>query len=81
MEIKMSRGWIKLNKELNDLDKLVIDFVKVLDRNRIKYMLVSGYVSILFGRSMSSEDVDLIVKKISKRGAGNLKGHGTEMPS
>lgn len=63
----MSRGRIKLKKELNDLDKLVIDFVKILDRNKIKYVLVSGYVSILFGRSRSSEDIDLIVKKISKK--------------
>lgn len=67
MEIKMSRSRIKLKKELNDLDKLVIDFIKILDRNKIKYVLVSGYVSILFGRSRSSEDVDLIVKKISKK--------------
>jgi len=67
MELKMSRGRIKLDKKLNDLDELVIDFVKVLDRNRIKYVLVSGYVSILFGRSRSSEDVDIIVKKISRK--------------
>jgi hypothetical protein len=67
MEIKMSGGRIKLKKELNDLDKLVIDFTKILDRNKIKYVLVSGYVSILFGRSRSSEDVDVIAKKIFKR--------------
>lgn len=66
MEFKMSRGRIKLDKKLNELDELVLDFVKVLDRNRIKYVLVSGYVSILFGRSRSSEDIDIIVKKISK---------------
>jgi hypothetical protein len=67
MKIEVSRARIKLTKELNDLDKLVIDFVKILDRNKIKYVLVSGYVSILFGRSRSSEDIDIIVKKMSKR--------------
>jgi hypothetical protein len=67
MEIKISKDQIQLRKELNDLDKFVIDFVKILDRKRIKYVLVSGYVSILFGRSRSSEDIDIIVKKISKR--------------
>jgi hypothetical protein len=30
-------------------------------------VLVSGYVSILFGRSRSSEDIDIIVQKMSKR--------------
>jgi len=67
MEFKMSRGRIKLDKKLNDLDELVVDFVRVLDKSMIKYVLVSGYVSILFGRSRSSEDVDLIVKKISEK--------------
>ncbi|HEX9677372.1 hypothetical protein [Nitrososphaera sp.] len=67
MEIEVSGDQIKLNKELNDLDKLVIDFVKILDRNKVNYVLVSGYVSILFGRSRSSEDIDIIVEKISEK--------------
>jgi hypothetical protein len=66
MKIQVSRSRIKLNKELNDLDKLVIDFVRILKRRKLEYVLVSGYVSILFGRSRSSEDIDIIVKKISK---------------
>ena len=67
MKIKVSKASIRLVKELNDLDKLVVDFVRILDRNKIKYVLVSGYVSILFGRSRSSEDIDIIVKKLPKR--------------
>jgi hypothetical protein len=63
----VSKARIRLVKELNDLDKLVIDFVRILDRNKVKYVLVSGYVSILFGRSRSSEDIDIIVKKLPKR--------------
>jgi len=63
----VSKATIRLVKELNDLDKLVIDFVRILDRNKVKYVLVSGYVSILFGRSRSSEDIDIIVKKLPKR--------------
>ena len=63
----MSKANIRLVKELNDLDKLVLDFVRILDRNKVKYVLVSGYVSILFGRSRSSEDIDIIVKKLPKR--------------
>ncbi|MEW6603744.1 MAG: hypothetical protein AB1351_03525 [Thermoproteota archaeon] len=66
MEIDVSGGRITLDKELNDLDELVIDFVKVLDRSGIRYVLVSGYVAILFGRSRSSEDIDVIVEKMSE---------------
>lgn len=60
----MSGDQIRLDKVLNDLDRLVLDFVQILDRNRVNYVLVSGYISILFGRSRSSEDIDIIVKDI-----------------
>ena len=53
---------IKLNKKLNKLDKFVLDFCKLLD----KYVIVSGYVSILFGRSRSTEDVDLLIPPVTK---------------
>jgi predicted nucleotidyltransferase len=64
VDIDASEDPIKLHKALNELDKLVIDFVKILNESRINYVLVSGYVSILFGRSRSSEDIDLIVEKM-----------------
>jgi hypothetical protein len=64
MEIDVSDGRIVLNKELNDLDKLVIDFVSVLDKSNVNYVLISGYIAILFGRSRSSEDIDVIVERM-----------------
>ncbi len=67
MEIEVSGDQIKLSKQLNDLDELVIDFIKILDRNRVNYVLVSGYISILFGRSRSSEDIDLIAERVSEK--------------
>jgi hypothetical protein len=55
------RREIILDKELNNLDKFVIDFTKLLPN----YVLVSGYVSILTGRSRATEDVDLLIPKMS----------------
>ncbi|HRS42866.1 MAG TPA: hypothetical protein P5530_03270 [Candidatus Diapherotrites archaeon] len=52
------------NKEINELDSLVIDFVSVLDKHNIKYVIISGYVAIIFGRSRNSEDVDLFIEKM-----------------
>jgi len=66
VKIQVSKSQIRLRKELNDLDRLVIDFISILDKSKVRYVLVSGYVSILFGRSRSSEDIDVIVGKISK---------------
>ncbi len=54
---------IKLDRELSDLDKFTVDFIKIL-RKYTKYVIISGYVSILLGRSRSSEDVDIIVPKM-----------------
>lgn len=64
MEIGYTREKISLDKELNSLDRLVIDFTSVLNKLKIKYVIVSGYVSILFGRSRASEDVDLIIERL-----------------
>jgi len=53
---------IRLDKVENELDKLVLDFVKILEKHA-KYVIVSGYVAILFGRNRASEDVDIFVEK------------------
>lgn len=64
MEIKFSDNKIEFNKELNVLDKLTIKFKTYLDKYNIKYVLVSGYIAILFGRSRNSEDIDIIIEKL-----------------
>src|SRR3989344_2584256 len=63
MDYDASKGEIILEKELNKLDLFVLDFVANLN----KYVIVSGYVSILFGRARSSEDIDLLVPKLSEK--------------
>ncbi len=65
MELKITKGKIEMaGKALDVLDGLVLDFVKTLDELDLKYVIVSGYVPILFGRSRGSEDVDLILERI-----------------
>ncbi len=65
MEIKFLKDKIEFEKELNSLDKFTIDFTSILNKVNIKYVLVAGYVSILFGRNRSSEDIDLIIEKLN----------------
>jgi len=62
MEIKYKEQ-MEFEKELNSLDKFVIDFTGVLNKLKIKYVVVSGYVAILFGRNRTSEDVDLLIEE------------------
>jgi len=63
MEINLDKREIKLDRKLNELDNFVIDFCSLLD----DYVVVSGYVSILFGRTRATEDVDLLVPEMSKQ--------------
>jgi hypothetical protein len=51
------------NKVLSKLDLFVIDFVDILTKYA-DYVVVSGYVSIIFGRSRGTEDIDILIKKI-----------------
>jgi hypothetical protein len=63
MEYDKDKKEIILNRVINDLDEFVLDFTKILGK---KYVVVSGYVSILFGRSRATEDIDLLVPDTGK---------------
>ena len=66
MEYLYEDKTIELEKELNELDKFAIDFTSVLNELNIDSVFISGYVSILFGRSRSSENIDIFIEKVSK---------------
>lgn len=62
LEIKGKNISIK-NKVVSKLDIFVIDFINII-RKHMKYVVVSGYVPILFGRSRGTEDIDILIEKI-----------------
>ena len=66
MEYVYKKGRIKLSKELLKLDEFVLSFIKLLDAAGIRYVAVSGYVGIFFGRSRNTEDVDILIERCSK---------------
>jgi len=47
---------IKLDKPINELDKFVLHFIKILEKH-VDYVIISGYVAIPLGRSRATEDV------------------------
>lgn len=63
MEYEFKNNALKFSRILSDLDKFVLKFVNILNKQKIKYVIISGYVSILFGRSRATEDVDMYVDK------------------
>ena len=64
MEFVFEAGKIVFDRELSDLDKLVVKFTKTLTGLGIDYVIVSGYIAILFGRSRNTEDVDLFIEEM-----------------
>jgi len=78
MELERKGNTIHLkNKELNNLDRLVLDFISLID---FDYVIVSGYVAILFGRSRTTEDIDLFINPRAEEEfysfCRSLKKHG-----
>ena len=49
----------------NILTNFIKDFVFVIDKLKIKYIIVSGFVAIAHGRSRGTEDIDMIIEKLS----------------
>lgn len=64
-EIKFAGKKIIFERTLSSLDRFVINFVKILEKHRVKYAVVSGYVAIVFGRSRNTEDVDILAEKLA----------------
>lgn len=61
----ISNNNIIIQRELSDLDLFTINFVRIL-RKQTLYVVVSGYVAILLGRSRASEDVDIIIPRLTR---------------
>ncbi len=66
MEFTFEKGRIRFDRELSELDVFVRKFVDALDACGIRYVVISGYVPILFGRSRETEDVDLFIERTSQ---------------
>jgi len=64
MEFDYSKDKIVIrDKAISALDKFALEFIESLSKYA-NYVVVSGYVAILFGRNRNSEDIDIFVEKI-----------------
>jgi len=70
---------IKLDRILSELDKFVLETIGIISEVT-DYVIVSGYVSILFGRTRMTEDVDVLIpsmpREIFERFLEKLKADG-----
>lgn len=64
LEIISKEGKIEIgNKAISELDKFVFEITSKLAK-LTDYVIVSGYIAILFGRSRTTEDIDILIKPI-----------------
>lgn len=67
MKLKYTKNTILINnKILTKLDKFVINFTNLLNKH-CNYVIISGYIPILFGRTRGTEDVDIFIELIDKK--------------
>jgi hypothetical protein len=64
--MELSDDTLTVSRELSELDKDVLEFTQILDACDVDYVIVSGYVAILTGRSRSTEDIDVIIESLSE---------------
>lgn len=62
-EFKDKERVIRISKIITELDEFILNFVDLLD---VYYVIVSGYVAILFGRSRGTEDIDILIEPITR---------------
>ena len=55
---------IELEKVINELDKFVFSFLDILEKETA-YVIISGYLPILFGRPRSTDDIDILIPKMT----------------
>lgn len=67
MEFKYTKNSISIdNKVLSKLDEFILDFLGLLDKY-CNYVVISGYLPILFGRTRGTEDVDVFIENVDKK--------------
>ena len=64
--MELDDSTLRISRELSTLDEAVLAFTRILEKAGVDYVIVSGYVAILTGRSRSTEDVDVILETLSE---------------
>lgn len=70
--MELSDDTLTVSRALSELDKDVLGFTRILDACEVDYVIVSGYVAILTGRSRSTEGIDVILESLSETEAAEL---------
>lgn len=62
-KFKIINNELTINKEITKLDQFAFDVIGII-KKYTKYVIISGYVSIFFGRSRATEDIDMFIEEM-----------------
>ena len=63
--IELREDMLVVDRPPNDLDELALAFSRLLSDHGVEHVFVAGYVAILAGRARATQDIDVIVERIS----------------
>jgi predicted nucleotidyltransferase len=72
--VTLRDGELVVERSANELDELAIDVSRVLSELGIEHVFIAGYLAILTGRARSTEDIDVIVERLSEEETTRLVG-------
>lgn len=64
--MKLKDEKLEIKRKVSELDREVLEFVDLLESEGVSYVIVSGYVAILTGRSRGTEDIDVIIEGLGE---------------
>lgn len=67
MEYEFKNNTLKFSRILSDLDKFVLKFVNILNKQKIKYVMCNNISAYFFGIAEINENVDMYVEKFDSQ--------------
>ncbi len=62
-KFKVINNELRVDKIVTKLDEFALDVISVIQKHT-DYVIISGYVSIFFGRSRGTEDIDMFIRRL-----------------
>ena len=63
VRFKVINNELRIDKKITKLDEFAFDVIDILQKYT-KYVIISGYVSIFFGRARATEDIGMFIEEI-----------------
>jgi len=64
VKFRIINNKLKIDKKTTKLDEFALEIIEII-KKYTNYVIISGYVSIFFGRSRATEDIDMFIEELS----------------